>query len=83
MLTVEGIYDGEKVELLSKIPFKEKKKVLITFLNDMPSSADSVSDVDPIKALRGSSTNSNLTSKLLESRREDMEIEHRNRKWRK
>jgi|GEM_PF-1224680 len=33
MLTVEGIYDGEKVQFLEDIPFEGKKKVLITFLD--------------------------------------------------
>ena len=29
MLTIEGIYDGQKIEPLKPIPFKKKKKVVI------------------------------------------------------
>lgn len=35
MLTIQGIFDGQKIEIVDKIPFNEKKKVLITFLDDM------------------------------------------------
>jgi hypothetical protein len=66
MLTIEGIFDGRKIEPLSKIPFKDRKKVLITFLNDKPHEASS--NLDPIKALKGCAKGINLTSKLLESR---------------
>lgn len=81
MLTVEGIYDGQKIEPLKKIPFKEKKKVLITFVNEAFDERDSELEIDPIKTLRGCAKDSNLTEKLLEARREDIEIEER--KWRK
>ncbi len=33
MLTVEGIYDGGKVQFLNDIPFSGREKVLITFLD--------------------------------------------------
>jgi hypothetical protein len=35
MLTVEGIYNGKNIELSEIVPFKEKKKVLVTFLEDI------------------------------------------------
>ena len=78
MLTIEGIFDGRKIEPLSEIPFKDRKKVLITFLNDKPREASS--DIDPIIALKGCAKGINLTTKLLESRKEDFEIEERKRR---
>ena len=81
MLTVEGIYDGQKIEPLETIPFNEKKKVVITFLNEASDEIDSELQINPIKALRGCAKNSNLTERLLEARREDIELEER--KWRK
>ena len=63
MLTIEGIFDGRKIEPLSEIPFKERKKILITFLNDKPREASS--DIDPIKALKGCAKGINLTSKIV------------------
>jgi len=59
------------------VSIKDRKKVLITFLNDKPREASS--DIDPIKALKGCAKGINLTSKLLESRKEDLEIEERKR----
>lgn len=41
MLTVQGIFDGQKIEFAEKIPFNEKKRVLITFLDDVLFSSDS------------------------------------------
>lgn len=35
MLTIEGIFDGQKIEAVEKVPFIEKKRVLITFLEDI------------------------------------------------
>jgi hypothetical protein len=81
MLTVEGIYDGKKIEPLNAIPFKKKKKVVITFLDEVLENTDLELGIDPIGALRGCSRDSNLTKKLLKSRREDIELEQR--KWRK
>ncbi len=75
MLTVEGIFDGKKIEMSEEIPFKTKRKVLITFFDDDVCKTDMESETDPIKALRGCSKNINLTGKLLESRREDSELE--------
>ncbi len=81
MLTIEGVYDGKKIELLKEIPFKGKKKVLITFLNEASDESGSGFQIDPIKALRGCARNSKLTEKLLETRKEDVELEKS--KWRK
>ncbi len=81
MLTVEGIYDGQKIEPLEKIPFKGKKKVVITFVNEASDETDSELEINPIIALRGCAKNLNLTEKLLETRREDIELEEK--KWRK
>ena len=81
MLTIQGIYDGKKIEVLKEIPFKEKKKVVITFLDETPEDTDLELELDPIEALRGCARGSNLTEKLKESRREDIELEEA--KWRK
>ena len=53
MLTIEGIYDGQKIEPLKEIPFKKKKKVVITFLDDAPKNKGLELGIDPIRALRG------------------------------
>lgn len=34
MLTVEGVYDGERIKPLKEIPFKGETRILITFLNE-------------------------------------------------
>ena len=81
MLTIRGIYDGKKIEPLEEIPFKEKKNVIITFLEEPVEEIDLESEIDPIKALRGCAKGSNLTEKLLESRREDLELEEA--KWKR
>jgi hypothetical protein len=81
MLTIEGIYDGQKIEPLKEVLFKKKKKVVITFLDDVPENIDLELGIDPIRALRGCAKGSNLTKKMLESGREDIGLEQR--KWRK
>jgi len=58
---------------LEEIPVKERCDVIITFIPKKET--DLKSDIDPIKALRGCSKGRNLTKKLLESRREDLELE--------
>lgn len=73
MLVIKGIYDGKEIKPLEKIPFNEKCDVIITFINKKYDNPDS--DIDPIKALRGCSEGRNLTQKLLESRKEDLELE--------
>jgi len=81
MLTIEGIYDGQKIEPLKEIPFKKKKKVVITFLDEVLENTGLELGIDPIRALRGCAKGANLTEKMLESRREDIELEEA--KWRK
>ena len=81
MLSINGIYDGEEIKPLKKIPFKEKKKVVITFLDEAVEENISDSNIDPIEALRGCAKGSNLIEKMLESRGEDKELEES--KWKK
>ncbi len=81
MLTIRGVYDGKKIELSEEVPFKEKREVLITFLDETIEIANNEFKVDPIKALRGCAKGLKLTEKLLESRREDLELEEA--KWKK
>ena len=63
---------------MEDIPIKEKCDVIITFINRAETKPKA--DVDPIEALTGCSKGRNLTKKLLESRREDRELEEA--KWR-
>jgi len=79
MLSINGIYDGQKIKPLKEIPFKEQKKVVITFLDDAIEDNILDSDIDPIEALKGSAKGLNLTDKLLESRIEDKDLEES--KW--
>lgn len=81
MLTVEGVYDGERIKPLKEIPFKGETRILITFLDENLDEIDKTSRTDPIKALRGCAKSSNLTQKLIEARREDIQIEEG--KWRR
>ena len=81
MLTIKGIYDGKKIEPSEEIPFKGKKNVIITFLEDPAEETDLDPEIDPIKALRGCAKGLNLTEKLLESRRRDLELEEA--KWKR
>jgi len=56
---------------------REVKKMLA--IRGLFEETNSESEVDPIKALRGCAKGTNLTEKLLESRREDLELEEA--KW--
>jgi len=49
--------------------------VIITFLEKQVEQTGLESGIDPIKALRGCARGSNLTEKLLESRKKDLELE--------
>lgn len=40
MLSVRGIYDGERVRLLEKLPGKKKYRVVITFLEEIEDDED-------------------------------------------
>lgn len=81
MVIIKGIYDGGKIELLEEVPFKGRRKVIVTFLEESIENTDVRSGVSPIESLRGCEKGSNLTEKLLKSRRKDLEIEEE--KWRK
>jgi len=81
MLTIEGIYDGQKIQSLKPIPFKTKKKIVITFLNEVAEGLGTDLAADAIKALRGCDRGSSLTKSLLESRREDVDFEEA--RWQK
>jgi hypothetical protein len=72
MLTIKGIYDGKKIEPSEEIPFTEKRNVLITFLEELSKETGIESEIDPIKALRGSAIGLDLTEKLLKSRKSDL-----------
>ncbi len=81
MLTIEGVFDGHKVEVLGNVPFTHKKRVLITFLDEpLFESETATADVDPIAQLRGRDKGSRLTEKLLASRQEDLQREESKRK---
>lgn len=81
MLMIRGIYDGEKIEPLEETPFKGERNVIITFLEEPVEETDLESGIDPIKALRGCARGSDLTRKLLKSRKEDLELEEA--KWKR
>lgn len=79
MLTIEGVFDGHKVEMLGTIPFTQKKRVLITFLDETLFEDEQAADVDPIATLRGRAKGAHLTEKLLASRQEDLRREESTR----
>jgi len=81
MLTIKGIYDGKEIKPSEEIPFKEKRNVIITFLEEPVQETGHRSGIDPIKALRGCAKGTDLTQKLLKSRKEDLKLEEA--KWRK
>ena len=66
---------------MEEIPFKGREKALIAFLNEATDDTDLELEIDPVEALRGCARNSNLTAKLLKSRKEDTDIEEA--KWRR
>ena len=79
MLAIKGIYDKGKIELIEEVPIKGKRKVVVTFLDEPIMETDLGLEIDPIRALKGCAKGSNLTEKLLESRREDLNLEES--KW--
>ena len=79
MLTINGVYDKGKIELIKGVPIKGKRRVIVTFLDEPLPDTDRGLKIDPIRALKGSAKGSNLTEKLLESRREDLNLEES--KW--
>jgi hypothetical protein len=81
LLAIRGIYDGKEIKPLDDIPVKEKCDVIITFMSGTETKTES--NIDPIEALAGCSKGKNLTKKLLESRKEDLELEEAKFKRRK
>ncbi len=81
MLAIRGIYDGKQIKPSEDIPFKEKRNVIITFLEEPVEEFNLELEIDPIKTLRGCAKGANLTEKLLESRRKDLELEEA--KWKR
>jgi len=81
MLTINGVYDKGKIELIKEVPIKEKRRVIVTFLDEPLVEADLGLEIDPIRALKGCARGLNLTKKLLKSRKEDLNLE--GSKWRK
>jgi len=79
MLAIKGIYDKGKIELIEEVPVKGKRRVVVTFLDEPLAETDLGLEMDPIRALKGCAKGSNLTEKLLESRREDLNLEES--KW--
>jgi len=79
MLAINGVYDKGKIELIKKVPIKGKRRVIITFLDELLTDTDLGLEIDPIRALKGCAKGSNLTEKLLKSRREDLNLEES--KW--
>ncbi len=81
MLTINGVYDKGKIELIKEVPIKEKRRVIVTFLDEPLVEADLGLEIDPIRALKGCARGLNLTEKLLKSRKEDLNLE--GSKWRR
>jgi hypothetical protein len=81
MLAVNGVYDKGKIELIKEVPIKKKRRVVVTFLDEPFVETDHGLEIDPIRALKGCASGLNLTEKLLESRKEDLDIERS--KWRR
>jgi len=79
MLAIKGIYDKGKIELIEEVPVKGKRRVVVTFLDEPLAETDLGLEMDPIRALKGCAKGSNLTEKLLESPREDLNLEES--KW--
>ena len=79
MLAINGVYDKGKIELIKKVPIKGKRRVIVTFLDEPLTDTDLGLEIDPIRALKGCAKGSNLTEKLLKSRREDLNLEES--KW--
>ncbi len=81
MLAVNGVYDKGKIELTKDVPIKEKRRVIVTFLDESFVETDHGLGINPIRALKGCARGLNLTKELLKSREEDLNIERS--KWRR
>lgn len=72
MLTIEGIFDGQQINLLEFVPFTKQKRVLVTFLDEQTSDTDVAVTQNPIQALRGCAKHVPLTAALLRARQADL-----------
>jgi len=79
MLVIKGIYDKGKIDLIKEVPIKEKRRIIVTFLDEPLTDTDIGLEIDPIRALKDCAKGLNLTEKLLGSRREDLNLEES--KW--
>ena len=79
MLTINGVYNKGKIELIRQAPIKGKRRVVVTFLDEPATDTGRELETDPIRALKGCAKGLNLTGRLLESRREDLGLEES--KW--
>jgi hypothetical protein len=80
MLAINGVYDKGKIELIKEVPMiKGKRRVIVTFLDEPLVKTDLGLEIDPIRALKGCARGLNLTERLLESRRKDLNLEES--KW--
>ncbi len=70
---------GDDCYLIKGVPIKGKRRVIVTFLNEPLPDTDRGLEIDPIRVLKGCAKGSNLIKKLLESRREDLNLEES--KW--
>lgn len=80
MLTIEGMFDGQTITYFGHVPFTQKKRGLITFLEETVFEPRSSAALDPIAALRGRDRQARLTDKLLPARQEDRAHEASTRK---
>ena len=53
MISVHGIYDGRSIRVLEKIKARPNAKVIITFLDDEPLTAETDGDTEKFLALSG------------------------------
>ncbi len=79
MLAINGVYDKGKIELIKEVPIKGKRRVVVTFLDEPLVETDLGLEIDPIRGLKGCARGLNLAEKLLESRKEDLNLEES--KW--
>ncbi len=81
MLSINGVYYKGKIELIKEVSIKEKRRVVVTFLDEPLVETDLGLEIDPIRGLKGCARGLKLTDKLLKSRKEDLNLEES--KWEK
>ncbi len=79
MLAINGVYYKGKIELIKEVSIKEKRRVVVTFLDEPLVETDLGLEIDPIIGLKGCARGLKLTDKLLKSRKEDLNLEES--KW--